>query len=85
MGCTQSSNYYLGFINISISHLDALSFVARVLLTLLFQYLWSYCRHTRKDSCHILRTTAITPIASPPLTATLLPGTPFPSLHWSHL
>ena len=54
MGCTQSTQYYFGFINISLSHLDVLSFALGVALTLGLQCLWSYCKNTRRASQHIL-------------------------------
>ena len=54
MGCTQSTTYYFGFINFSLSHLDILSFALGVVLTLGVQYLFQYCKHTRRASRHVL-------------------------------
>ena len=54
MGCTQSNQYYFGFVNISLSHLDVLSFALGVAITLGIQCLWSYCKNTRRASQHIL-------------------------------
>ena len=53
MGCTNWT-YYFGFVNISMSHLDVLSFVMGIVPTLGVQYLWGYCKHTKRASKHIL-------------------------------
>ena len=54
MGCSQSVEYYFGFININISHLDLLSFALGVGLTLAAQCLWTYCKNSRRAAQHIL-------------------------------
>ena len=54
MGCSQSSQYYLGFINISVSHVDVLSFVLGVVLTVATMYLVNCVRDNRKVNRHIL-------------------------------
>ena len=54
MGCSQLSQYYLGFINISVSHVDVLSFVLGVVLTVATMYLVNCVRDNRKVNRHIL-------------------------------
>ena len=54
MGCTQSNQYFFGFVNLSISHLDVLSFALGMALTLGIQYMFRYCKHTQRASKHIL-------------------------------
>ena len=54
MGGCYSTEYYFGFINISFSHLDVLSFVLGFGFALGMQALWNYCKNTRRASQHIL-------------------------------
>ena len=54
MGCSQSSTYYFGIINVSFDHLDVLSFVLGVCFALGVSYCYSYCKHTRRASRHLL-------------------------------
>ena len=54
MGCSQSSQYYLGFINISVSHIDVLSFVLGVVVAVGTMYLVSCVKDHKKANRHIL-------------------------------
>ena len=54
MGCTQSNQYYLGFLNISISHIDVLSFFLGIAVAIGTIYLVGCIRHQRKANNHIL-------------------------------
>ena len=54
MGCSQSSEYYFGFINLNLSHLDVLSFVLGVVATVGTMYLVTCIRDSRKANKHIL-------------------------------
>ena len=55
MGACQSSNqYYFGFINLSISHIDVLSFVMGVVLTIGVMALVRRCKEHRRAARHIL-------------------------------
>ena len=54
MGGCNSTEYFFGFINISFSHLDVLSFMLRFGVAIGMQYLWQYCKHTKRASKHIL-------------------------------
>ena len=54
MGCSQSSQYYLGFINVSFSHVDVLSFVLGVEITIGTVYLVGCIRDHKKANNQIL-------------------------------
>ena len=54
MGCSQSSQYYLSFINISFSHIDVLSFVLGVAVAVGTIYLIGCIRHQRRANNEIL-------------------------------
>ena len=54
MGGYCSTEYYFGFINISFSHLDILSFMLGFGFAIGIQYIWNYCKHTKRASNHIL-------------------------------
>ena len=49
-----TANYYFGFVNLSFSHLDVLSFALGCLFALGVQYLVQYCRMNKKASLHVL-------------------------------
>ena len=54
MGCSQSNQYYLGFINISISHMDIFSFILGILLTVATMYIIRCAKANKKVHRHIL-------------------------------
>ena len=49
-----TANYYFGFVNLSFSHLDVLSFALGCLFALGVQYLVTYCKNTKRASLHVL-------------------------------
>ena len=56
MGACQSTvEYYFGFINLNISHLDVLSFMLGCLFAMGAQALWSCCKKHRQATKSILR------------------------------
>ena len=54
MGGCYSTEYYFGFVNISVSHLDVLSFALVVAFAFGMQALYSYCKNSKRATKHIL-------------------------------
>ena len=54
MGGCYSTEYYLGFVNINISHLDVLSFMLGAAFAYGVQALYSYCKKQKRATKHIL-------------------------------
>ena len=56
MGACQSHvEYYFGFINVSVSHLDVLSFFMGVVCAVAAQAIYNWCKRQKNASKHILR------------------------------
>ena len=56
MGACQSHvEYYFGFVNISVSHLDVLSFFLGAAFAVAVQAAWGCCKRQKQATCHILR------------------------------
>ena len=56
MGACQSHiEYYFGFINVSVSHLDVLSFFLGVVCAVAAQAVWGWFKRQKQASKHILR------------------------------
>ena len=77
MGCAQSTetNYYLGFINVSISHMDLFSFFLGICVTVGMLYIIRCIRTNRKLHRHILGGHPWGPYPMPPM-ATSYSNTP---------
>ena len=84
MGCAQSTetNYYLGFINVNISHMDLFSFFLGICVTVGMLYLIRCVRTNRKIHKHILGGHPWAPYPMQPM-ATSYPNTsptaPYPN------
>ena len=55
MGACQSSEVYVGFINLNVTHLDVLSFALGALFAVALWYLVNYCKLGRRANKHVLR------------------------------
>ena len=54
MGACYSTEYYLGFVDINISHLDVLSFMLGAVFAYGVQALYSCCKKQKRATKHIL-------------------------------
>ena len=52
--CASHVEYYFGFVNVSVSHLDILSFFLGCIFTVAAQALYTWCKGQRKASKHII-------------------------------